>query len=176
MARSTMGSLIALVRDLVGDAAGTEQVFTDNQVERALDIHRWDFRLLKLKPRTTYSGGTTQYLDWYSDEQYWESDASLLDVNYTSLTPSDSDPLYGRWSFSTTQTVVMVNGKVYDPYGAAADLLEMWAAKVGIEFDVDADGANMKRSQKRISLQELARQYRGQQRIIVSQQVRDDLN
>jgi len=176
MARSTMGLLIGLVRDLVGDAAGAEQVFTDNQVERSLDIHRWDFRLLALKPQTTISSGSTQYLDWYSDEQYWESDASLLDVNYASLTPSDSDPLYGRWSFTSSQTTVLVSGKVYDPYGAAADLLEMWASKVGIEFDVDADGANMKRSQKRIALQELAKQYRGQQRIVVSQQVRNDLN
>lgn len=174
MARSSMGQLIALVRDLVGDPPGSEQVFTDNQVERTLDIHRWEYRGLALRPLVT--PGSAQYLDWFSTERYWEADARLMNSNQVLLTSSNPVPLYGRWSFASHQDSVFVVGAIYDPYGAAADLLEMWAARVGVEFDVNADGADMKRSQKRIALQELARQYRGQQRIMVSQQVRDDVN
>jgi hypothetical protein len=176
MARSSMGLLIGLVRDLIGDAAGAEQVFTDNQVERALDVHRWDHRGQMLLPQVTLTRGSTEYLDWYSDDPYWENAAILMDVAYASLTPSVSDPINGRWSFTSHQAAVLISGNSYDPYGAAADLLEMWAAKVSIEFDVDADGASMRRSQKRQALQDVARQYRAMQRVMVTKQVRNDLN
>lgn len=175
MARASMTQLISLVRDLIGDPAGAEQTFSDDQIERSLDVHRWEFRYLPLKPLPTVVAGVTEYRDWYSDEQYWENDATLYDGAYTQLTPYISDALHGRWWFSASQTSVLVSGKVYDPYGAAADLLEMWAGKVALEFDVDTDGASMKRSQKQQALRALATEYRKQQRIVVAQQVRDDV-
>lgn len=170
-----MAQLISLVRDLIGDPVGAEQTFTDDQIERSLDVHRWEFRYLPLKPLPVVINDVTEYHDWYSDEAYWESDTALYDGSYTQLMPSNTDPLHGRWSFSTHQSVVLVYGNVYDPYGAAADLLEMWAGKVATEFDVDADGANMKRSQKQQALRALATEYRKRQRIIVAQQVRNDV-
>ncbi|HEY9077425.1 MAG TPA: hypothetical protein VIO61_12915 [Anaerolineaceae bacterium] len=175
MARTSMANLISLVRDLIGDPAGAEQTFSDDQIERSLDIHRWEFRYLPLKPLNTIAPGNIEYRDWYSDEMYWESDAVLYDGAYTQLTPSSSDPLHGRWSFTAHQPEVRASGKVYDPYGAAADLLEMWAGKSALEFDVDADGASMKRSQKQQALRDLATVYRRQQRIITAQQVRYDI-
>lgn len=176
MARASMSQLISLVRDLIGDPAGPDQVFTDDQIERSLDVHRWEVRYVPLKPLGTVgSGGDLEYRDWYSDEKYWESDASLYDSSYSPLIPSQSDPLHGRWSFSSHQPAVLISGKVYDPYGAAADLLEMWAGKVSIEFDVSVDGASMSRSQKQKALRDLADQYRRQQRSIVLVQVRDDV-
>jgi hypothetical protein len=63
----------------------------------------------------------------------------------------------------------------YDAYAAAADLLEMWAAREKLSFDVDADGARFKRSQKAAMLLELAQTYRRQQRTTIIQQVRDDV-
>lgn len=51
-----------------------------------------------------------------------------------------------------------------DVYAAAADLLEMWAAKEKLSFDFEADGQTFRRSQKSQSLLELAREYRRQQR------------
>lgn len=170
-----MAQLISLVRDLIGDPAGTDQVFTDDQIERSLDVHRWEFRYLPLKPLGTVISGSTEYRDWYSDEQYWESDAVLYSGSYAQLTPSSSDPLHGRWSFSVHQPAVLVSGRIYDPYGAAADLLEMWVGKVALEFDVSADGTNMSRSQKQQALRTLAAEYRRQQRIIIGQQVRNDI-
>lgn len=175
MARTTMSSLISLVRDLIGDPAGTDQALTDNQIERALDIHRWTFRYETLSALPTVTAGVTTYLDWYSDEQYWEADEALYDSAYAALTPSSSEPMYGRWSFSTTQTVVMITGKVYDPYAAAADLLEVLAGKVALEYDVTADGASLHRSQKREAYLAMAAQYRKQQRVISGRQVRSDL-
>ncbi len=175
MPRSSMANLINLVRDLIGDPAGTSQVFTDDQIERSLDVHRSEFRYYPLKPLQTVVAGNMEYRDWYSDEQYWENDAAVYDTQYTQLTPSSSDPLHGRWSFGAHQHSVLVSGKVYDIYGAAADLLEMWAGKVALEYDVEADGANMKRSQKQQTLRELAAQYRKRQRIALVQQVRNDV-
>lgn len=175
MARTSMAELISLVRDLIGDPAGTDQVFTDNQIERSLDVHRWDYRYLPLKPLNTIVSSSTEYLDWYSDEAYWEDDAEVFDGSYVELTPSSSDALHGRWTFSDHQDSVLISGKIYDPYGAAADLLEMWAGKTALDFDVDADGANMRRSQKQQALRALAAQYRRQQRMIVAQQVRYDI-
>ena len=175
MARTSMAQLISLVRDLIGDPAGAEQTFSDDQIERSLDVHRWEFRYLPLKPLPTVVLGNTEYRNWYSDEQYWEADATLYDGAYTQLAPSSSDPIHGRWSFSAHQPTVLITGKVYDPYGAAADLLEMWAGRVALEFDVDADGASMRRSQKQQMLRALAAQYRRQQRVVTAQQVRNDI-
>ena len=62
----------------------------------------------------------------------------------------------------------------YDAYAAAADLLEMWAAKEKLAFDFDADGQSFKRSQKMRALLELAREYRRQQRPQGVQLVRSD--
>lgn len=170
-----MAQLISLVRNLIGDPAGADQTFTDDQIEWSLDVHRWEFRYFPLKPLVTMTNGRAEYLDWYAEDQYWESDAILYNGAYSQLTPSSADPLHGRWSFATPQTAVLISGKVYDPYGAAADLLEMWASKEALEFDVDVDGASMKRSQKWQALRDLANQYRKKQKIIISYQVRDDI-
>ena len=179
MARPSMAALISLVRDLINDPApsGTTPVFTDDNIERALDIHRWDYRYAPLIPLTTISGGTINYFDWYSGEMYWETDATLYDNSLNVLTPSVSDPLHGRWTFATDQQDgVFVSGKVYDPYGAAADLLEMLATRYAIEFDFDADGASYKRSQKAAAMNTMAEKYRRMQRIVTADQTRNDIN
>lgn len=63
----------------------------------------------------------------------------------------------------------------YDLYAAAADLLEMWAAREKLSFDVTADGQTMHRSQKAATLLALAATYRRQQRPQVAMQVRSDV-
>jgi len=170
-----MAQLISLVRSLIGDPAGTDQVFTDDEIQCSLDVHRWKFRYHPLNPIPLVVESNTEYREWYSDEGYWEADVTLCDASYNSLTPSDSDYLTGHWEFSSHQDSVLICGKVYDPYGAAVDLLEMWAGKVSVEFDFEADGASFKRSQKSQMLRELADRYRRQQRIVVVEQVRSDV-
>jgi hypothetical protein len=174
-ARATMSDLISLVRDLIGDPAGTSQTFTDDQIQRSLDIHRWVMEYVPLDPVSTIESGDVNYYTWVHKEGYWESDAELYDGNYNELTPTSSDPMIGTWTFSDAQTSVLVKGKVYDPYGAAADLLEMWAGKAAIEFDVDMDGARMNRSQKYQALKNLADTYRKQQKVLIGRQLRNDL-
>ncbi len=63
----------------------------------------------------------------------------------------------------------------YDVYGAAAELLEMWAAREKLNFDFSADGAQYRRSQKVEMLLTLAAQYRGRQQPRTVQQIRGDL-
>ncbi len=92
-----MADLIARVRLLIADQHGADVVFTDQEIQAALEAHP-----------------------------------------------------YGEGE--------------YDVYGAAADLLEMWAAKEKLSFDFEADGQTFRRSQKSQSLLELAREYRRQQR------------
>jgi len=170
-----MSKLITLVRDLIGDRAGAEQTFDDDQIERSLDVHRWEMRFVPLKSLPKRVSGETVYLDWYSDEQYWEDNVELYGTDYTPLTPTVNDALHGRWSFSTNQAAVLIVGNIYDPFGAAADLLQMWAGLVATEFDVSADGASMSRSQKRQALLDLAANYRSQQRVVIASQERDDV-
>jgi hypothetical protein len=174
MARASMSKLIILVRDLIGDPAGDNQIFSDDQIERSLDVHRWDLRYVPLKPLPRRIGGAWQYLDWYGDP-YWEDDVELFGADFATLTPIQSDALHGHWSFAVHQIAVFASGKIYDPYGAAADLLQMWAGLVATEYDVDADGARMNRSQKRQALLDLAASYRLQQRVVIASQERDDV-
>ncbi len=174
MARTSMSQLINLARDLIGDPASADQTFTDDQIERSLDVHCWEFRYYPLQPLPIVVSGNTEYREWMSESEYWESDAMLYDANYNQLTPASADPMHGRWSFVTSQISVVISGKVYDPYGAAADLLEMWAGRVAVEFDVDADGARMNRSQKGQALKELVALYRKKQGVLIGKQIRND--
>ncbi len=64
----------------------------------------------------------------------------------------------------------------YDVYGAAADLLEMWAAKVALEFDFNTDGQSFHRSQRQVALLRLAAQYRRQQRPVTAKLIRSDVS
>ncbi|NLD42333.1 MAG: hypothetical protein GX657_02445 [Chloroflexi bacterium] len=68
-----------------------------------------------------------------------------------------------------------VDGGGEDVYGAAADLLEMWAAKEKLAYDFGSDGATYRRSQKAEALLGLAARYRRQGRVRVILQVRGDM-
>ncbi len=176
MARESMIRLIDRVRELIGDPAGAEQTFADDQIERALDVHRWEVRYKRLTPLPTYQDGRVLYLEWLAESGDWEEDAQVFDSRFQALTPAAVDPLNGRWTFTESQGDVFLNGKMYDPYGAAADLLETWAAKTAVEFDFEADGASYKRSQKSQALRALAKEYRLLQQVKTIAQVRSDVN
>lgn len=174
--RLSMADLIARVRLLIHDAAGAGQVFDDQAVQDALDAHRIDVRYLELEAVVTLAPTGTQYLDYYADRGAWEADETLLDGGYNTLVPDTADRLTGHWTFAASQNPpVYIVGKSYDVYATAADLLEAWAAREKLSFDVDADGARFKRSQKAARLLELAQTYRRQQRTTIIQQVRDDV-
>jgi hypothetical protein len=172
-----MADLISRVRLLINDPIGGGQVFTDQQVQDALDKRRSDVRYLELAGAEAVApGGTVSYLDYYANRGDWEADEQLVDGSYNVLAPATADRLTGHWTFATdTEPPVYIVGKVYDVYAAAADVLEAWAAREKLAFDAEADGQAMSRSQKTKALLALAAEYRQQQRVAVVRQVRSDL-
>ncbi len=172
-----MSDLIERTRELVGDPAGAAQVFSSQTVQDALDRHRTRASYTALTPDPTRSAGAVSYLDYYADYGDWEGDAQLVDMSYNALTPSTSDYQEGRWTFATsTPPSVYLVGKTYDIYGAAADLLEQWAARLARKYDISDSNSSYKRSQAAERLESLARTYRQQQRVRVISMSRSDAN
>jgi hypothetical protein len=173
-----MAELISRVRGLVGDAAGADQVFLDDEVQAVLDRYQTVVRYARLRPEPTpLPAGAVEYRDYYAAVGDWEADELLYDAASQPLTPASADRLTGHWTFASPgqQPPVYIVGKVYDVYGAAADLLERWAARVKLEFDFSADGQSFSRSQKARSLLELAREYRRRQQPATAVQARADV-
>lgn len=175
--RASMADLITRVRTLIADPAGASQVFDDQTIQDYLDRHQTVVRYATLRPEATYVSGTVLYQDYYAGVGSWEADERLYDGAYNELTPTTVDRLTGHWMFATSQLpLVYIVGKHYDVYAAAADLLEVWAAKEKLSFDFDTDGQSFKRSQKAAALLALAREYRRQQRPASVAMVRTDAN
>jgi len=158
--RDTMSANINKTRLLIHDNSTTHQ-FTDQEIQDTLDTNRRDIRYLMLTPEPTYAGNVVQYLDYYSSLSNWEDDATFWQNRITQVTPSTSEPLAGHWTFSESVVPgVYINGKTYDLYNSAADLLEYWIAKVAFEYDVVVGGQTFKRSQAQEMLRTLALNYR----------------
>lgn len=173
-----MAELISRVRGLVGDPAGADQVFLDDEVQAALDRYQTVVRYAPLRPEPTpLPGGVLEYRDYYAAVGDWEADEQLYDAAWNALTPASADRLTGHWTFASPgrQPPVYVVGKHYDVFGAAADLLEQWAAKAKLEFDFNADGQSFNRSQKARALLLMAAEYRRRQRPDVAVQTRADV-
>jgi hypothetical protein len=77
--RTSMNALIASIRTFIGDAAGANAVFTDDQIQEALDARRRRVSTQELCPETLYApGGSSLYI---SGRQYdvYGSAADVLD-------------------------------------------------------------------------------------------------
>lgn len=185
-ARNTMSSLITLVRTMIGDPkpnfTNTIVQFSDDDIQDRLDTSRDDIRYegLTIAPsivnlNSTSNSASTIFSDYYSKYKWWEADVVLQGqgangVPWIVLTPASSDLIVGHWQFEnsvfTNGTVpgqlppVFATGKVYDPYMAAADLLEFWAATLTGAYDVTVDGQSLRRSQLMTAKLALAEQYR----------------
>ena len=176
MARSTMAALIAKLRLMVGDPAGASQTFSDDEIEDALDANRREVRYERLYAAPTYrASGAVDYLDYYAGDGPWESDAALYDYTWTMLTPATSDYWIGYWTFAANrQPPVFIVGKCYDVNGAAADVLEMWAAKVARQFDYKSGPQEFARSQQAAGLRAEADRYRQRAWTETARMVRGD--
>lgn len=164
--RAAMTELIEIVRDLIGDTAGSSEVMSNRQIQRVLDEHRETVRYGELTPLDTIaSGGTVTYLIYQAPVGHWEADAALVDSNYDAVTPATSDEINGEWTFSSNRTApVFITGRYYDVYAAAAALCEMWAAKIKLQIDYDTDGRADTWTQKSAQLLEMAAELRARQR------------
>jgi len=175
MARAALANIISRVRVLVDDTASS--VFTDDDVQAALDPRRDQARYWRPEMRMTIApGGTsTQWLTFEANVGPWEDDVVLVNSRFTPITPDTADNYSGRWTFVAQPNIpVMVNGFVHDMYGAAADLLMIRSAKEAAAFDVKADGTELSRSQKSQAWEARANAYYAKARPRSSDLVRTD--
>lgn len=135
--RASMADLITRTRTLIFDPSPylnyAPTVFSDQQIQDALDFWREERRWVALRPMPTYTpGGNIQYLDYYHDAQNWEADVQLQDLTYLTITPTLAELITGHWQFATQPNGIGVRatGKTYDLYASAADLLEGWATTI----------------------------------------------
>lgn len=173
-------------------------VFTDQQVQDWIDRTRTVVRYELLTPAPDIvppaTGPSPAQFNWatyFSRYTDWEADEVLQGnlpggISWQILNVLTADELTGRWTFDVTLPTistsipaqlppVFITGKFYDPYLAAAYLLEMWAAQLADAFDFTSDGQTFNRSQRMRGKLEMARAYRRVAKPTIAQIVRRDL-
>lgn len=157
--REGMAALIDLVQRLVNDPAGEAHGRED--IQAALDAYRIEARYEVLAPLATMTPGGASYLTFAAALPYWEANGTLHDASYATLTPATSDWTAGRWTFAAAPArPVTLLGWSYDPYQAAADLLEVRAAQLAEQYDFSTGPDSFRRSQRHGQLLALAERYR----------------
>ena len=189
MIHESLSSLIAFVRKLVGDSilpANAEpscadaNSISDAQIQRAIEATREMVRYERLYPvETILPGGIVEYRHWIT-EGHLGNGYQLLDASYTPLAPvvingagaylsgeiEEADVILGEFVTRLSYpTGLLLVGNRYDPYRAAADLLEMQASAVKRDVDFSEQGLSIKQSQAADRIMALAREYRRHQRI-----------
>jgi len=161
-----MSDLIARTRLMIFDTGGSP-LFIDQQIQDKLDEHnvREDVRYELLIPKPTFTNNAgIQYNDYYSQRGWWEADEVIIWGDFTTKTPSTSDELVGHWTFSNQLPPLLIAGKVYDLYRAAADLLDYKIASLAAtELDFTADGQSFHLSQQLTFLEKRVCDYRKKQ-------------
>jgi len=165
MARQSMADLIAFVRDLINDpfpgTADCPTVFTNDQIQQVLDLHRYDAYQHRLEPADdVQADGTIEWKTFYG-VPFWETDFQLQGNTFAFVTADSYDAIAGTWTFLTSQTLpIRVTGKHYDVYHAAVDLLMRWKAKLTLQYDFSTTGGSFTRSQRISNLDGLIKSYR----------------
>jgi hypothetical protein len=154
-ARTTLATVISDVRALTSAGPneytkGTANYFDDDQVQRILDRHRADVFDHVLVANPHRSGGTLVYQTYVAGLDSWEeTDGGTATFVITSLTggtvvPSgwSADYQRGIVTFTADQGPVRfaVTGRRYDIYGAAAEVLRVWATQKKAACDFTIDG------------------------------------
>ncbi len=170
MATAGMENLVAHVRRLaaVGTAEYTtadQAWWTDDQIEGVLAGHRRDIVGEQLTPeKTMVGGGSAQWRTYRSRYRNLGGAITIEDslgddrgtATYT------VDRAHGVVTFDADQagTALYLTGASYDPHGAAAEVLEAWAAHESLRFDMTTDGQSFRRSQKADALEKRAGEQR----------------
>ena len=124
-----MQNLIDLTRGLIGDTDTVDRVFTDEQIETALNAHAEHVNYLPLVGAPVKIGGAWEQRVFHAPTGFWSNDAALFDTEYGSAVPVFSDLIAGKWTFSNHQAGIYLTGATCDVYAAAADLLTLWAGR-----------------------------------------------
>lgn len=176
-----MSDLISRVRLLIADPSGASQQFQDQDIQDILDLGRVNVRNALLRPTVSLTtNGVLNYEDYYADMGNWESDVVIQDGHFNVVSDYASvDYLTGHWNWNLPNPgkipPLFITGKYYDIYGAAADLLERWAAAWLRSYDFTSDGQTFRRSQAAQAMREQAKQYRRQALVHTIPMTRDDL-
>lgn len=176
--RVMIGDVYEISRPILGSQPQANFVWTDGELQDALDVHREDVRYALLEPRGTpqpYTG-VMEYLDYYAPCGWWDSDTQLYGPAWQPLSPATSDFLTGHWTFSASQVPsVFVTGRRYDINGAAADMCEKWASLVKLDYSFRSEtGAQFNRAEMSANLLTLAERFRVKQEPSIVEQVRMD--
>jgi hypothetical protein len=176
-----MASMIQRVRGLTyaGTAEytlGTATFWDDDQIEQVLDRHRVDIFRERLERQPTYDGsGTVVYKVHYSAYKNLEAGTALVieDSSGVDRGTATYSPDYqtGRIEFSSdvAGTTLYMTARSYDPFGAAAEVLEGWATSLARQFDFTTDGQSFNVSQKAQGLRDQAREMRKRARVVRKQ-------
>jgi len=171
-----MAALVTRTRLLIADPAGASQLFADQDVQDALDAVREDVYNEPLDLRPTLTTGGIQYNDYYSRRGYWEADEVLRWGDFSVLTPATSDEVVGHWTFANQFPPVLITGKRYDLYRAAADLLEYKIANLAAtQIDFSMSGASVHLSQHLTFLEKRLADYRRKAWVRTAQMPRADI-
>lgn len=179
MPRATMVDLIARTRLLIGDPSGAAQVFTDDNIQDFLDETREDvaYEVLDAKPTFTTTG--LLWNDYYSEYRHWEQGEVLIWSNFSTLTPitpTIADRIVGHWGFNNQLPPVLIQGRNFDLWNVAANLVEMLVATQAFNlFNITSDGRTMQLNQIVATRLALAKQYRSRARPRVVRIVREDI-
>ena len=179
--RSGMADNIARVRGLTyaGTAEynlGTANYWDDNQIEQVLDRHRQDLVRHKLMREPSYiGGGSVVYTRLRSAYGFLETSASGTAVFVIEDSVGDdrgtatytADFQLGIFNFDadTGGTALYLSARSYDIYGAAAEILDSWAAHESRCFDFSTDGQSFSLSQKVKNMRDQARELRKRARV-----------
>ena len=119
MARTSMSAIITILRAKINDS--TSAIWTDDQLQNYLDMHRVHIRREKLEK-------DIQKENFYSSYQALEADAALYsgdDSDSSEVTPTSSNLVDGTFTFSTAQeSDLYLDAKSYDINGAIAECLD----------------------------------------------------
>ena len=190
MARSTLAQLITDVRGLTfaGTAEytlGATVYFSDDHIQRHLDAHREDIWNVPLRAiARPIGGGSVAYYDHevgYGNLEATSAGTAIFTVRdslgATIGTASYSvDYQRGMVTFvtDTAGSARYADARTYNVYAAAADLLESWAAREALSFDIQTEDQRLTRSQKQKQLLAMASEYRAQAGLMTVQMVRSD--
>jgi hypothetical protein len=162
-----MRPLVRQLRRLVGDdGPENERLFSDDELEQFLDTCRV---FVVHAPLVPAEAPPTKL--WRARQQFWEEGARV-----TGGEVAAEDALVGVWELvAETAGPLFVTGYTYDLYAAAADVLEVWAAREKWAYDVTVDGQTLRRSQVGDRLMALAQSYRRLARPVSAVTYRSDI-
>lgn len=162
---SPFEELVVRLRGIIHDPPGTEQVFTDDELQEMLERFRQDIWQEELLKQPTWSGGVgPTYLTYRSGWTDWGANVVLQNSSYATLTPSAADHARGSWRFATEPAYpVYATGQAYDLFGAAAEALYQWAGKLALAYDFESNTQRYTRSQQAAMLLTQARALRARQ-------------